>query len=65
MIEYIPSIQKSDVNVKQLIKRSEDNQNKIARIEKCLERKIKEAETRVPKQPIAFEEVSEKVKDLE
>ena len=44
MIEYIPSIQKSDANVKQLIRRSEDNQSKITRIEKCLDRKIKEAE---------------------
>jgi hypothetical protein len=35
--------------VKQLVKKSEENQNKITRIEKCLERKLKEAEGKIYK----------------
>lgn len=65
MIEYIPSIQKADATVKQVQKKMELNESKAARLDRCVERKLRELDCQPPKKQIEVGEVQSRAEDLE
>ncbi|KAM3134558.1 hypothetical protein pb186bvf_013372 [Paramecium bursaria] len=65
MIEYIPSIQRTEQTVKNVLKKQESNETKSARLERCVERKMKELDLYKPKPQIQIEDVNQKVNELD
>ncbi|CAD8075303.1 unnamed protein product [Paramecium primaurelia] len=65
MIEYIPSIQRTEANVKQVQKKQDINEQKQGRLERCAERKLREIESMPQKPQLEVQQVDQRIKDLE